>query len=138
MSTTVFLGDYDGRLLALSPLDGSTRWTYPVDGDRFHPGVARTSESLFVDGAGVHCLDPVSGERRWAFAPDVDGTLRAHVSTTVFAAGGGSVWALDPESGEVRWEYAPAAGLDGVVTAGDLAFVASGGTIRALDGTGTG
>lgn len=137
LSTTVHVGDYDGRLLALSPLDGTTRWTYSVDREGFHPSVERTSESLFVGGAGVHCLDPVSGDRRWAFTPDVEGTVRGHASTTVFASGGGSVWALDPENGDVRWEFSPAAGIEGVLNAGAVAFVASGGTVFALDGSRT-
>jgi len=136
-STTVFVADRAGRLLALSPLDGGTRWTLSVDTDAFRPHVARTSERLFVGGPGVYALDPVSGERAWSFTPaavDVD----VHASTTVFAAvGHDRIHALDPADGTDRWQFAPESLLAGPATAGDLAFVGVGGTVYALDGSRT-
>ncbi|WP_248895758.1 PQQ-binding-like beta-propeller repeat protein [Haloplanus halobius] len=136
-STTVFVADRAGRLLALSPLDGSTRWTLSVDTDAFRPHVVRTSERLFVGGQGVYALDPVSGERAWSFTPGaVDVTV--HASTTVFAAvGRDRMHALDPASGTERWRFAPGPLLAGPATAGDLAFVGVEGTVYALDGSRT-
>jgi outer membrane protein assembly factor BamB len=131
----VFVADRAGRLLALSPLDGGTRWTLSVGGDDFRPHVVRTSERLFVGGPGVYALDPVSGERAWAFTPqsvDVD----VHASTTAFAAvGHDRIHAFDPADGTERWRFAPESMLTGVATAGDLAFVGTGGTVYALDGS---
>lgn len=131
---TVFVGDYDGRLLALSPLDGETRWTLPVDSDRFRPSVERTSERLYVAGAGVHAVDPVSGERQWSFTPDIEGDVNVDASRTVFASTDRRLWALDPETGGERWEFTPGSGFAGVANAGHLAFVAVDGTVYALDG----
>ncbi|MEF8856005.1 MAG: PQQ-binding-like beta-propeller repeat protein [Haloplanus sp.] len=135
-STTVFVADRAGRLLALSPLDGSTRWTLSVDADAFRPHVARTSERLFVGGPGVYALDPVSGERAWSFTPSA-AEVDVHASTTVFAAvGRDRIHALDPASGTERWRFAPGSLLAGAATAGDLAFVGVGGAVHALDGSG--
>jgi outer membrane protein assembly factor BamB len=136
-STTVFVADRAGRLLALSPLDGSTRWTLSVGGDDFRPHVARTSERLFVDGPGVYALDPVSGERAWSFTPSaID--VRVHASTTVFAAAGRErIHALDPASGTERWRFAPESRLAGPAAAGNVAVVGVDGTVHALDGSRT-
>ena len=137
MDETVFVGDNAGRLLALSPLDGNTRWTLSVDRDEvFRPSVARTSERLYVAGAGVHAVDPVSGERAWAFDPDVEGRVDVQTgASTVFAHTNRRVWALDPESGDPRWTFEPGSELAGVESAGDLAFVGVDGTVYALDGS---
>ena len=138
MDETVFVGDYGGRLLAVSPLDGDTSWTLSVDRDEgFRPSVARGSERLYVAGAGVHAVDPVSGERAWAFEPDVEGYVHVEtgVPSTVFAHADRRVWALDPESGDPRWTFEPESELAGVATAGDVAFVGVDGTVYALDGS---
>ena len=137
MDETVFVGDNAGRLLALSPLDGETRWTLSVDRDEvFRPSVARTSERLYVAGAGVHAVDPVSGERGWAFDPDVEGRVDVQTgASTVFAHTDRRVWALDPDSGDERWAFEPGSELAGVESAGDLAFVGIDGAVHALDGS---
>lgn len=137
MDETVFVGDTDGRLLALSSLDGGTRWTLSVDSDEFTPRVERTSEWLFVAGAGVHAVDTVSGERAWSFTPTVEGSVDVETGapSTVFARTQRHVWALDPETGEKRWQFAPGRRFSGVSTAGEFAFVGVGGTVYALDGS---
>ncbi len=139
-STTVYVGDYDGRLLAVSPLDGGERWTLEVDREGFVPTVQRTSERLFVGGAGVHALDPVSGERQWSFGEGSAKRLAVHASTTVFALDmqADSLHALDPATGDQRWTFAPDAALTGLAAAGDTAFVGVEGTVYALDGAATG
>lgn len=135
MDDTVFVGDSDGRLLASSPLDGETRWTLSVDGDGFRPSVERTSELLYVGGAGVHAVEPVSGERQWSFTPDVEERVDVDASTAVFASTDRRLWALNPKSGEVRWEFAPGGQFAGMASAGESAFVAVDGTAYALDGS---
>lgn len=137
MDETVFVGDSDGRVIALNPLDGNTRWTLSVDHEGFNPTVERTSEWLFVAGAGVHAVDDVSGERAWSFTPDVEGNVNVETGapSTVFATSQRHVWALDPETGTKRWEFAPGGVLAGVSTAGDFAFVGADGAVYALDGS---
>ena len=138
MDETVYVGDYGGRLLAVSPREGDTSWTLSVDRDQgFGPSVARTGERLYVAGAGVHAVDPVSGERAWVFEPDVEGYLHveAGAPSTVFAHADRRVWALDPESGDPRWTFEPESELAGVATAGDVAFVGVDGAVYALDGS---
>ncbi|PSP40798.1 hypothetical protein BRC63_05250 [Halobacteriales archaeon QH_10_70_21] len=110
---TVFVGDSSGRLLALSPLEGNTRWELSVDRDgSFRPSVARTSERLYVAGA--------------TGAP-----------STVVAHSDRHVWALDPDAGDPRWTFEPGTRLAGVATAGDFAFVGVDGAVHALDGSGS-
>lgn len=137
MDETVFVGDSDGRLLALSPLDGGTRWTLSVDSDGFEPSVERTSEWLLVSGAGVHAVDDVSGEAAWSFTPAIEDRVEVETGapSTVFARTRRHVWALDPETGEERWQFAPGGRFAGVSTAGDFAFVGVGGAVYALDGS---
>ncbi|AZH24101.1 outer membrane protein assembly factor BamB family protein [Haloplanus aerogenes] len=137
MSTTVFVGDRAGRLLAVSPLDGETRWTLSVDTDGFRPSVARTSERLYVGGPGVYALDPVSGERAWSFTPPAV-EVGVHASTTVFAdVRGDRIHTFDPADGTERWRFTPESRPSGPATAGNLAFVGVGGTVYALDGSRT-
>lgn len=135
MDETVFVGDYDGRLLALGPLDGGTRWTISVDSDQFWPSLNRTSERLYVAGAGVHAVDPVSGDRQWSFTSDVEGYVDVEASRTVFASTDRHLWALDPETGQKRWEFAPGTEFAGVANAGNFAFVGVNRTAYALDGS---
>lgn len=122
-SEIVLVGDFDGRLLALDPSDGATRWTLSFDTDQFTPRVQRTGERLFVTGAGVHAVDSGSGERQWSFAPDTEGHLEVSApstgsaSSTVFASTDRRLWALDPATGEKRWEFAP--GSDAAPSTGD-------------------
>jgi outer membrane protein assembly factor BamB len=135
--TSVFVGDRAGRLLAVSPVDGGTRWTLSVDDDAFRPHVVRTSDHLFVGGPGVYALDPVSGDRVWSFTPSA-ATVGVHASTSVFAAvGRDRIHAFEPTDGTERWRFAPESRLAGPAVAGDLAFVAVGGTVYALDGSRT-
>lgn len=139
LSDRVYVGDRDGRLLALSPLEGTTAWTLTFDAEGFRPTVERTSDRLYVGGAGVHAVDPVSGDREWAFTPDVEGFVDVETGapSTVFATSLRSVWALDPETGDVRWEFSPGGRLSGVATAGDFAWVGAGDAVYALDGSGS-
>lgn len=134
-SSTVFVGDYAGRLRALSPLDGTTRWTVTVEDGQFSPSVQRTHDRLIVGGtAGVHALDPVSGEQQWSQTPDAEGHFDISASTTVFANTRHRLWALDPETGTERWQYNPEERLVGPAAAGDQAVVGVGDTVYALDG----
>lgn len=134
MDETVFVAEYDGRLHALGSLDGETRWTLSVDREQFRPSVERTSERLYVDGAGVHALAPVSGEQHWSFTPAADRAVLVAASRTVFARTTRRLWALDSATGKPRWEFAPGSEFVGVATAGHFAFVAVDGAVYALDG----
>ena len=132
----VYAGDYDGRLLALLPTSGGTNWTLSVDSDQFRPTVSRFSDRLYVAGAGVRSVDPVSGEVDWTFTSDGEGYLGVQPGPeTVFAEASraGELYALDPGRGDVRWTYRPDA-YAGTVTAGNTAFTVAGGTVYALNG----
>lgn len=138
MSSTIFVDAPDGRLLAVNPVDGGNVWSHTGTGDRGTLTVTRTSDSLYVGSGGVYAINPVSGQQRWSFAPDVQGAIGVDASTTVFASAvdAGRLWALDPKLGEQRWTVAPGVGFAGPVNAGDLAVIGVDGTVYALDGSG--
>lgn len=131
----VYVGDYDGRLLAYLS-SGNLDWEISVDHEQFQPSVSRFSSRLYVGGLTALALDPVSGDRRWSFDPDVRGFVDIHPGPeSVFAAAdrAGAVFALAPGDGEIRWRYAPA-DYHGVETAGNTAYVSAGRRLVALDG----
>ncbi len=136
-SSTIFVDAPDGRLLAVNPVDGGNVWSHTGTGDRGTLTVARTSDSLYVGSGGVYAINPVSGQQRWFFTPDVQGALGVHASTAVFASAvdAGRLWALDPGSGERHWGIAPGAGFAGPATAGEVAVLGVDGTVYALDGS---
>lgn len=132
----VHVGDYDGRMLALSPHDGTVDWTLSVDRDQFRPSVARFSSRLYVAERDIRELDPVSGDVQWALRPAGEGSLDVHPGPgTVFVAAPrtGAVFSVLPGDGQQRWRYAPAA-YRGLATAGNTAFVTAGARLEALDG----
>lgn len=136
LADNLFVGDYDGRLLALSPLSGETRWT--VDGwqEQFRPTARRSGGELYVTSRSVRRIDPVSGESLWQYDPDARGSLGVDPGPeTVFVDGhrAGLVAALAPEEGTVRWQVSPD-GYAGSDAAGDTVFVAAAGRVSALDG----
>jgi outer membrane protein assembly factor BamB len=137
MSSTVFVDAPDGRMLAVSPADGSNLWSHSDAGDRGALTVERTSDSLYVGSGGVYAINPISGQQRWSFTPDVAGAVDVHASTAVFASAvdAGRLWALNPGSGERRWGVAPGAGFAGPATAGEVAVLGVDGTVYALDGS---
>lgn len=131
----VYVGDYDGRLLAFLT-SGSLDWEVSVDREQFRPAVSRFSSRLYVGGLTVLALDPVSGNRRWSFDPDVQGFVDVEPGPeSVFAAAKrpGVVFALLPGDGELRWRYAPSE-YHGVDTAGNTAYVTAGRRLIALGG----
>lgn len=136
LGETVFVGDYDGRLLGLSPLSGETRWTVGGWREQFRPTARRSGGELYVASRSVRRLDPVSGESLWQYDPDVRSYLGVDPGPeTVFVDGhrAGTIAALAPGDGTERWRYAPA-GYDGSDAAGNTAFVAATGRVSALDG----
>lgn len=135
MDETVFVGDVEGRVHAISPVGGETRWTLSIADGPYEPIAKRTSELLYLGGAGVHAINPTSGEREWSFTPDADSATNVYPSTSVFASTDDKLWALDTETGEPRWEFTRGSKFAGVANAGNFAFVALDGVAFALDGT---
>ncbi|WP_109474065.1 carboxypeptidase regulatory-like domain-containing protein [Ornithinimicrobium cavernae] len=103
----------NATLLALNTSDGSTRWTYSLDGD-----VPTYATPTVVDGTvyvaagigeagSVHAVDAATGERVWRtpigggvfFGPAVADGVAVTSSTAT-----GRVVALDTATGAVLWE----------------------------------
>jgi quinohemoprotein ethanol dehydrogenase len=146
----VYVGQLDGKLLALDQRTGETLWA--VQAERWQEGYTITSAPLYYDGlvitgfAGaeygvrgrVKAYDATDGSLAWAFytipGPGELGHDTWPADSEVWRHGGATVWhtpALDPELGLIYFSTGnPGPDYNGAVRAGDNLFSSS---IVALD-----
>jgi len=146
----VYVGQLDGKLVALDQQSGTVRWS--VQAERWQEGFSITSAPLYYDGlvitgfAGaefgirgrVKAFDAESGLLKWTFytipGPGEVGHDSWPADSSVWQKGGASVWhtpAIDPELGLLYFSTGnPGPDFNGAVRAGDNLFSAS---IVALD-----
>jgi alcohol dehydrogenase (cytochrome c) len=146
----VFVGQLDGKLVALDQRTGKVAWT--VQAERWQDGLSITSAPLYYDGlvitgfAGaeygirgrVKAFDARSGELEWTFytipGPGEVGHDTWPQDNDLWMNGGASVWqtpAVDPELGLVFFSTGnPGPDYNGGVRAGNNLFSAS---VVALD-----
>jgi alcohol dehydrogenase (cytochrome c) len=146
----VYVGQLDGRLLALDQATGEVTWS--VQAERWQEGLSITSAPLYIDGlvitgfAGaeygvrgrVKAYDAEDGSLVWTFftvpGPGEIGHDTWPRDNDAWMYGGATVWqtpAVDPELGLLYFSTGnPGPDLDGSVRAGDNLFSAS---IVALD-----
>ena len=141
----VYVGQLDGRLVALDQRSGAVRWS--VQAERWQEGFSITSAPLYYDGlvvtgfAGaeygirgrVKAFDARSGSLAWTFytvpGPGEVGHDTWPSTNDVWQHGGASVWhtpAVDPELGLLYFSTGnPGPDFNGAVRAGDNLFSAS-------------
>jgi quinohemoprotein ethanol dehydrogenase len=141
----VFVGQLDGRLVALEQKTGKVAWT--VQAERWQDGLTITSAPLYYDGlvitgfAGaeygirgrVKAFDARSGKLVWTFytipGPGEFGHDTWPQDNDLWQHGGASVWqtpAVDPELGLIFFSTGnPGPDYNGGVRAGDNLFSAS-------------
>jgi quinohemoprotein ethanol dehydrogenase len=146
----VFVGQLDGRLVALDQKTGKIAWE--VQGERWQDGLSITGAPLYFDGlvitgfAGaeygirgrVKAFDAKTGAPKWTFYTVPGPGERGHETwpqdNDAWMHGGGSVWqtpAVDPELGLIYFSTGnPGPDYNGAVRKGDNLFTAS---IVALD-----
>jgi quinohemoprotein ethanol dehydrogenase len=146
----IFVGQLDGRLLALDQRTGREVWS--IQAERWQEGFSLTSAPLFYDAmvitgfAGaelgvrgrVKAYDAKSGKLRWTFhtipGPGEPGHDTWPADNEVWASGGATVWntpAVDPQLGLLYFSTGnPGPDFNGAVRAGDNLYSAS---IVALD-----
>lgn len=146
----VYLGQLDGRLVALDQGSGDVVWS--VQAERWQDGYVITSAPLYYDGliitgfAGaeyaqrgrVKAYRADTGERVWTFytvpGPGEYGHDTWPQDSDVWKFGGGSVWhtpAADPELGLIYFSTGNAGpDFNGAARAGDNLFTSS---VMALD-----
>jgi quinohemoprotein ethanol dehydrogenase len=141
----VFVGQLDGRLVALDQRTGRPAWS--IQAERWQEGFSLTNAPLYYDGmvvtgfAGaelgvrgrVKAYDARSGKLLWTFytipGPGEPGhdTWPAH--NEVWANGGATVWqtpAVDPELGLLYFSTGnPGPDFNGAVRAGDNLYTSS-------------
>jgi quinohemoprotein ethanol dehydrogenase len=141
----VFVGQLDGRLIALDQRTGRVVWS--TQAERWQEGFSITSAPLYYDGlvitgfAGaeyairgrVKAYDADTGELVWTFytipGPGELGHDTWPQDNDVWMHGGASVWqtpAVDPELGLIYFSTGnPGPDFNGAVRAGDNLFSAS-------------
>ena len=141
----VFVGQLDGRLVALEQASGKVVWS--VQAERWEEGYTITSAPLYLDGmvitgfAGaefatrgrVKAFDADDGKLLWTFytvpGPGELGHETWPRDSDIWRHGGGSVWqtpAADPELGLIYFSTGnPGPDLNGAVRAGDNLFTTS-------------
>ncbi|WP_251343101.1 PQQ-binding-like beta-propeller repeat protein [Haloplanus halophilus] len=135
------VGCRDGRVVAVAPESGTTRWVFDPD-DRAAPDtrLAAAGGTVAVwNGAGVlYGIDAAGGTVRWRSAFDHDGKAFPTVAddTVYLGTGGGRLVAVDAASGAEEWRHdlgepvgSPPAYAGGTVSLGTVA-----GTVVALAG----
>jgi outer membrane protein assembly factor BamB len=102
---TLYVGDYQGRLFALEPETGETRWQAPL-GQFYETALAVAGDFVIVGGmeGSVFGLERETGAERWTF--QADGRLAAPlvVGQQIFAATTSTLYALDLATGQLRWQ----------------------------------
>ena len=141
----VFVGQLDGKLLALDQRTGAVAWS--VQTERWEEGFTITSAPLYYDGlvitgfAGaeygirgrVKAYDAKDGSLRWTFytvpGPGEFGHDTWPKDSDVWEHGGASVWqtpAVDPQLGLIYFSTGnPGPDFNGAVRAGDNLFATS-------------
>jgi alcohol dehydrogenase (cytochrome c) len=141
----VFVGQLDGKLLALDQHTGAVAWS--VQAERWEEGFTITSAPLYYDGlvitgfAGaeygirgrVKAYDAKNGSLKWTFytipGPGEPGHDTWPKDSDVWQHGGASVWqtpAVDPQLGLIYFSTGnPGPDFNGAVRAGDNLFATS-------------
>lgn len=101
------VGTYDGKLHAIDPQTGRTRWTFQTGGPILH-SPAIVGGKVFTgshDGA-VYAVRVADGTKAWSYA-----TGKGIVASPLIVGGvvyigskDGFLYALDAETGELRWK----------------------------------
>ena len=141
----VFVGQLDGKLLALDQRTGAVAWS--IQAERWEEGFTITSAPLYYDGlvitgfAGaeygirgrVRAYDAKDGALKWSFytvpGPGEFGHDSWPKDGDVWEHGGASVWqtpAVDPQLGLIYFSTGnPGPDFNGAVRAGDNLFATS-------------
>lgn len=110
---SVYLGSWDGEVLALNTMDGATEWRRDV-GFRVRGPVAVTDELVYAAGRGatVVALGRGDGHVVWEVTKDVYGFAppsvaggRVYVGASALAPRYGMLYALDAATGADLWTF---------------------------------
>jgi outer membrane protein assembly factor BamB len=121
----VYIGNVNGRVLALDADDGSVAWVRVLD-DFVYSSAAVAGRTVYVGSYDhrLYALDAVTGRVRWSFdagerisgSPSLIGDL-VYVSTIARRPADGRTFGLDVRTGERRFtfrdgRYSPAVAVD--------------------------
>ncbi len=137
---TVYVGSWDGKLYAINPSTGATRWVYSTSGFVASSPAIAPDGTIYV-GSGdrsLHAVNP-DGSVKWTYpvADWIDSSPAiAGDGTIYFGSYDNNVYALTA-AGALRWQFnagdnvtsSPAIGADGTVYVG-----CANGKLYALDG----
>jgi outer membrane protein assembly factor BamB len=111
---TVYVGDWNGKLWALSAASGATRWTFQA-GDKIKDGVALAGGRVYFGSYDhhVYALNAKTGKLVWqASAQQRLGNRGTFYATPAVAYGrvyigstDGKVYSFGATSGKIRWSH---------------------------------
>ena len=137
---TIYVGSWDGNLYALSPTDGTVKWTYTTSiGQTFAnsaPAIGADGTIYIADPVNLYALNP-TGTIKWTATNAGGGPPAIGVDGTIYENGtNGNLYALSPTDGTVKWSYpigsltnAPAIGTNGTIYISGYAFPQYGGAV---------
>jgi outer membrane protein assembly factor BamB len=114
LNGVVYVGDWNGRVYALSAASGATRWTFQAD-DKVKDGIAYAGGRVYFGAYDhhVYALDARTGKLFWrASAQQRLGSQATFYATPAVAYGrvyiggtDGKVYSFGATSGKLRWSH---------------------------------
>ena len=134
---SIYVGDDDGRVLALALEDGSERWGYQT-GATVSTSPAVVADRVYTVNADgmVYALEQENGERRWQVRLDSSVSIAPVVVDGVVYVGtdDGTVKAIDADTGTADWTVEPEepAAVTSISVADDVVVGSAAGDVRTL------
>jgi outer membrane protein assembly factor BamB len=104
---TVYIGNDDGDVYAVSAVDGTRRWLFETDGSvQAAPSVADGTVYVGNHEGEFYALDAADGTEQWTFGTGdrISSASVAHETVYLATEAGNRVVALSASDGSVRWE----------------------------------
>lgn len=113
----VYIGSLKGELLALNLKNGERIWTCKSkdtnDPKEFLPGFKAsptvTDKFIYIgdEDGGFHCVDRLTGKRKWQFASQgtIVSSATLYKDRVLFGSHDASLYCLNSETGEKLWQY---------------------------------
>lgn len=117
---TIFIGDFDGTVLALDLATGDVKWTYQTEIGISAAAAVRDGLVYVGDIEGrFYCLDAKSGKPAWqikdpesgetlpffAAGAEINGGPNFHGENVLFGSQDATLYCLDAKTGEVVWKH---------------------------------
>jgi len=106
----VYIGDLDGRFVALRLSDGKRLWTYQLEQQLGFVSSPAVRDGLIfigdIDG-GFHCLDAAKGKPKWMFPSEaeINSSANFYKGNVLVGSQDATLYCLKAETGELVWKH---------------------------------